>query len=350
MLDRVVRDPLPTASVRALRPLALGLSAGGVSLTPALVDAGVDPLTMDDPDARIPASLLHELWSRAEELSGDASFGLSTAGLIKPGSFDVLDYMCRNTATVGDGLRLYCQYTPLLHDQIAASVDVDQETARLRHVLVDGSILPRQYAEFIIGGLLVIIRQASNVSVRPVSVSFAHDEPADTSAHVALFGCPISFRAVENGFELRMEDFDRPVVAAQPGLLQVLERQADQLLERLPGPAPSLVGRVRAAIVKDLRSGGTTVAQVARTLGFGERTLRRRLDEEGSSYNEVLSELRMELANRYLEDLRLAIDEVAFLLGYSDRSTFIRAFRQWTGQTPAQFRKTRAASSSAAQR
>ena len=84
---------------------------------------------------------------------------------------------------------------------------------------------------------------------------------------------------------------------------------------------------------------------VARTLGFGERTLRRRLDEEGSSYHEVLSQLRMELATRYLEDERLAIDEVAFLLGYSDRTAFNRAFRQWTDRTPAQFRRERSAAS-----
>ena len=343
MLLAAVRPTSPTASVRALRPLSLGLAARGVALAPALARAGIDAATMQDPDARIPAELMHGLWREAEELSGESSFGLATASSIKPGSFDVLDYMCRNSATVGDGLRLYCRYTPLLHDQISASVEVGQDTAVLRHVLVDGGVLPRQYAEFIIASLLVIVRQASDHVVQPVSVQFAHDEPDDISPHAALFGCPISFRANRNGFELSLEDFDRPLVAAQPGLLQVLERQAESLLEKSPRSAPSLIGRVRAAIVKDLRRGGTTAARVARTLGIGERTLRRRLDDEGSSYQAVLSELRMGLATRYLEDERLAIDEVAFLLGYSDRTAFNRAFRQWTDRTPAQFRRERSA-------
>ncbi|MBV1861971.1 MAG: AraC family transcriptional regulator [Nannocystaceae bacterium] len=315
----------------------------GVSLVPALVQAGIDTATLENPDARVPASLAHDLWGRAEELSGEPSFGLTTAGFIKPGSFDVLDYMCRNSASVGDGLRLYCNYTPLLHDHIEATIRVEDDVAALRHVLLDGATLPRQYAEFIIASLLVIVRQASASCVQPLAVYFAHDEPADTTSHTALFGCPVSFLSNHNGFELSLEDFERPLVAAQPGLLQVLERQAEQLLERSPRPAPSLVDRVRAAIVKDLRSGRTSIARVARSLGFGERTLRRRLDEEGSSYQEVLGELRMELASRYLEDERLAIDEVAFLLGYSDRSAFIRAFRHWTDRTPAQFRKDRVA-------
>lgn len=343
MLVRVVSSSSATASVRALRPLSLGLAARGVSLEPALAHAGIDAATLEDPDARIPVSLAHNLWSRAEELSGEPSFGLTTAGFIKPGSFDVLDYMCRNSATVGEGLRLYCTYTPLLHDQIDARIEVENDVATLRHVLTDGAILPGQYAEFIIASLLVIVRQASAYSVQPLAVHFAHDEPSDTAPHAALFQCPVSFRSSRNGFELSREDFDRPLVAAQPGLLQVLERQAEQLLERSPRPAPSLISRVRAAIVKDLRSGRTTAAGVARSLGFGERTLRRRLDDEGASYQGVLAELRMELANRYLEDERLAIDEVAFLLGYSERSAFIRAFRHWTERTPAQFRKERAA-------
>lgn len=327
--------------MRALRPLSLGLAARGVSLAPALAQAGIETATLEDPDARIPASLVHGLWRRAEELSGEPSFGLTTAGFIKPGSFDVLDYMCRNSASVGEGLRLYCTYTPLLHDQIEATVEVENDVAVLRHVLCDGGVLPRQYAEFIIASLMVIMRQASAHPVQPIAVHFAHEEPSDTASHAEFFQCPVSFLSGQNGFELSREDFERPLVAAQPGLLQVLERQAEQLLERSPKPAPDLIGRVRAAIVKDLRSGRTTVARVARSLGFGERTLRRRLDEEGSSYHQVLLELRMELASRYLEDERLAIDEVAFLLGYSERSAFIRAFRHWTDQTPAQFRKER---------
>lgn len=323
--------------------MSLGLAARSVSLAPALAHAGVDAATLEDPDARIPASLAHELWSRAEELSGESCFGLNTAGFIKPGSFDVLDYMCRNSASVGEGLRLYCTYTPLLHDQIEATIEVENDVAVLRHVLSDGDILPRQYAEFIIASLLMIVRQASAHTVRPLGVHFAHEEPSDTTPHAAFFQCPVSFRSNRNGFELSREDFERPLVEAQPGLLQVLERQAELLLERSPRPAPSLIGRVRAALVKDLRSGRTTATRVARSLGFGERTLRRRLDEEGTSYHEVLTELRRELASRYLEDERLAIDEVAFLLGYSDRSAFIRAFRHWTNRTPAQFRKERVA-------
>ncbi len=344
ILAAAVPASRPTASVRALRPLSLGLAARGVSLAPALARAGIDAATMEDPDARIPAELVHELWREAEELSGEAAFGIATAGLIKPGSFDVLDYMCRNSPTVGEGLRLYCRYTPLLHDQISASVQEGPDTAVLRHVLVDGAVLPRQYAEFIIASLLVIVRQASGHDVRPVSVQFAHDEPDDTGPHAALLRCPITFRANRNGFELRKDDFERPLVAAQPGLLQVLERQAEQLLEKSPRATPSFVGRVRAAIVQDLRCGGTSAARVARALGVGERTLRRRLDEEGSGYHDVLSQLRMELATRYLQDERLAIDEVALLLGYSDRTAFNRAFRQWTDRTPTQFRRERTAS------
>ena len=332
---------IPTASLRTLRPLALGLKARGVDIVPVFTAGGVDPEALSDPDARVPAAETHALWAEAERLCGDRFFGVHTAQLIRPGSFDVLDYVCRNCATVGAGLQLYCRYTPLLHDQIVASVDAASESAWLRHVLDDGSVLPRQYAEFIIASLLVIVRQASGVDVVPRGVSFLHAEPADTSELHTFFRCPIEFDATHNGMELSRADFDRPLLQAQPGLLEVLERHAEHLLQKSSRPS-GLVAQVRASIVSQLKAGSVSAGGVAKSLAMSERTLRRRLDAEDTTYQRLLDEVRTELATRYLEERQIAIDEVALLLGFSDRSSFVRAFRQWTGRTPADFRQQRA--------
>lgn len=329
---------IPTASLRTIRPLVAGLRARNVDLE-TILDGAVDAKLLDDPDARVPAATVHQLWRRAEELSGDSAFGVRTAGAIQPGSFDVLDYACRNCSTVAAGLRLYARYTPLLHDQIRASVVAAPDAARLEHVLDDGSALPRQYAEFIIASLVVIVRQASGADVAPRYVEFIHAAPDDVSVHREFFGCPVRFGSPSSGFGLNRVDFDRPLVRAQPGLLAVLERHAERLLAESAKP-DSLVSQVRSAIIEHLRSGSLSATEVGRSLGMSDRTLRRRLDADGTTYQHLLADVRQELALRYLEEKHVSIDEVGLLLGFADRSAFVRAFRQWTGKTPAELRRT----------
>lgn len=330
------------ASLRTLRPLAAGLVARGLDVDTLLHEAGVDPEWLRDPDARVPASVVHGLWRRAEDVSGDHNFGLRTAMGIRPGSFDVLDYVCRNCASVEDGLALYCRFTPLLHDAIRATVVEEPGVVRLRHVLVDGTTLPRQYAEFIMGSLIVIARQATGHQIVPQSVHFIHSRPRDVSLHREFFRCPVEFAADSNGFVLQQVDAERPLLDAQPGLLAVLEQHAEHLLEKYPRPE-SFVAHVRAAIVVELRTGSITASAVAKRLGISERTLRRRLDTDETTYQQQLADLRTELAVRYMGEENLSIDEVALLLGFSDRTAFIRAFRRWTGRSPTEFRQRLAA-------
>jgi AraC-like DNA-binding protein len=335
-------SPVMRASLRTLRPLAAGLSARKIDPAKVLRESGVDPALLRDADARIAASTVHALWRRVDELSGDPHFGLRTAMGIHPGSFDVLDYVCRNCATVADGLALYCRYTPLLHDAIQAVVELDDDELRFRHTLTDGTALPRQYAEFIIGSVLVIVRQASGHQVIPKAVYFIHPRPADIAPHRELFRGPITFGAGYNGFTLSRTDAERPLMDAQPGLFEVLEQHAEHLLAKHPRP-DSFVAQVRAAILSELRTGSISVSTVARRLGTSERTLRRRLDADETTYQEQLAELRMNLATRYMAEEQLSVDEIALLLGFSDRTSFIRAFRRWTGRSPTEFRQGLAA-------
>ncbi|MEM6995318.1 MAG: AraC family transcriptional regulator [Myxococcota bacterium] len=332
--------PVVLASARTLRPLLAGLTAQGIDVAPVFAAQGIDPAALADPDARVPARAVHELWRRSAELSNNPDFGLALSQHVQPGSFDVLDYLGRNAANVGAGLQQYCRYTQLLHDGIRATVEEGEDTVRLRHVLSDGTVLPRQYAEFIVATILAIARQASGERIIPVRVHFLHSEPEDLTQHRAIFGCPVRFASDSNGFELHRSDYDRPLRRAEEKLFRVLEQHAEHLLEKLPRPS-SLVAQVRSAIVHDLGSGNLSSRLVAQSLGTSERTLRRRLDAEGTSYQQILTELRTELAIRYMDERDISTDEVALLLGFSDRTAFNRAFRQWTGRSPAEFRSQR---------
>lgn len=130
----------------------------------------------------------------------------------------------------------------------------------------------------------------------------------------------------------------QPIVGADEVLLHILEQHAQLLLEQSPGE-DELYSRVEQAVAQSLHGGQPRVTQVARSLGMGERTLQRRLSERGLTFNDVVDQVRERLARQNVARDGVTLTEVAFLLGYSESSAFIRAFRRWTGETPRAYRK-----------
>jgi AraC-like DNA-binding protein len=123
-------------------------------------------------------------------------------------------------------------------------------------------------------------------------------------------------------------------------LSRVVEHHAEALLAARPEPHEAVIQRVRRHLVAALHETGAeaTLSAVATKLHMSVRSLQRRLSDEGSTFDDVLEDTRRDLALRYLSDSKIAIAEVAYLLGYSEPSAFHRAFKRWTGKTPAQAR------------
>jgi AraC-like DNA-binding protein len=129
-----------------------------------------------------------------------------------------------------------------------------------------------------------------------------------------------------------------PVVGGDRKLCAILEKQALELLDDLPRVG-ELSRRVQEAISAELRGGNPSAENVAEKLGVHPRTLSRRLQAEGTSHQQLLDQLRFELAERYLRERGLSIGEVAYLLGYADTSSFNKAFKRWTGSAPKRYRQ-----------
>jgi AraC-like DNA-binding protein len=172
-----------------------------------------------------------------------------------------------------------------------------------------------------------------------LEVTFQHP-PAPESALSELkelLACPVRFNAEATRLTLRGSILDCPLRAPNPGLFDYLGRHAAELQRRVQSAA-TVSARVRELVAAHVREGEPAQASVARRLGMSERTLQRRLNDEGVAFATLVEEVRAELARLYLGDPKLAVFEVAFLLGYSEPSAFNRAFRRWTGMSPSQFR------------
>jgi AraC-like DNA-binding protein len=171
----------------------------------------------------------------------------------------------------------------------------------------------------------------------PARVCFAHEAPGDTGEHDRVFRGPVSFSTGRLEMHVPNRVLDLPNPRANEGLLNVLDRYAEGLLEKLPR-AVTFSERVRARLLEELKGGAPTAESLARSMRMSVRSLHRGLRSEGRTFREILEQLRHETAVALLTDDRASIAEVGFLLGFSELSSFYRAFRRWTGKTPAEFR------------
>ncbi|MBZ4421892.1 AraC family transcriptional regulator [Myxococcus sp. RHSTA-1-4] len=302
---------------------------------------GFDAASAEDPDARIPLSLEGALWDEAARLSGDDAFGLHAAELLKPGAFDVLDYAVRTAPTLRQALERLARYNRLEHDAAVFTLHDQGDRTRVEHTLRGGVGQSRHAAEFTLASHVIIGSQITGTRLAPSAVEFRHARPASLTEHLRLFGVEPRFSTAVNAIEWDRMMLERPVLAADPALSRIVERQAQALLAARPEPVASHAERVRQLLTTALAQGGgeATLKSMAARLKMSERSLQRRLTQEGVTFDELLDRLRHELSLRYLADPKIAISEVAYLLGYSEPSPFHRAFRRWTGATPSDVRR-----------
>jgi AraC-like DNA-binding protein len=251
---------------------------------------------------------------------------------------DVQGYAALSSATLGEAMQRASRLHRLNHDTAQVGLFVEGQRAIWRHELPGGLPLPRHAAEFVIALTLVVARQITGIALQPLVVQFHHPEPNRTEEHSRLFQSKVLFSQEHTALVFSLETLSVPCKKADPALLLVLERHAKDLLDRLP-KTNSLVDRVQALLASELHGGDPSAEHIAGKLKMGVRTLSRRLQDAGTSHKLLLDALRKELCTRYLEDRRLGIAEVTFLLGFSDTSSFHRAFKRWHDKTPAEYRK-----------
>jgi len=226
--------------------------------------------------------------------------------------------------------------TPLLWDNVECDLESDGEVAFIRCRTGSNPQASRFTTEYAVGLTVTMSRVLGAGRSDPLEARFSYSAPVYAEEYERILRLPIRFDAGEDGvlFPISMMDSLNP--SADAALRQLLQRYAAEQLAKIPTSA-RFSQRVRACIRSMLPLGSLTADTVAAQFRMSERTLRRRLQEETTSYQGILDDVRAELARHYLTQEKRGIDEVAFLLGFSDQSAFSKAFRRWIGQTPADF-------------
>lgn len=329
-------DPRGLLPALTLQLQLQGLSSLG--LDTQRVRERVGPLP-EAPDALVPRQAYLDMWDEAERLFGQPGLPSALATAIPFGAFGALDYLVGSANTIAA-----CCESALLHFSMVAS-DVWLEHEELE----DGAHLLRARGEegmqavaleFTIASIVKLLRFVSDGRFDPLRIGLPVPRPAADPVRERLYGATVTYDYPCAEILISRETWRCEVANADPYLHTTLKRVAAQLQLIQPGDT-GLERALRARLRASLSQGRAAPGRMAALLGLSERTLQRRLAENGLSFSDVLEDFRREESIRLLCDPSLHLVEIATRLGYSEQTSFTRAFRRWTGSTPGAWRANR---------
>lgn len=336
-------DSLGYTSVPALLKYLRHAEHLGLDVAAALDAAGIRAEELADNGKRMPSEAHERLLQHLMAVSDDPLFGLHSARFVQPGSWSVLGYITMNCATLGEAMSRIVPYEKLVGDMGTSRMEAAGDHIRLiwncRH---EAPEIRRHMVENVLASWLLYARWIADMERSPHEVWFEHAQPAGTRLedYEEVFGCPIRFDQACNALLVPMEYLGVPLRQADANLLRTLEEHALALMAGLDQDEP-LPQRVKNALRLLLKDGLPRKERVAEKFHMTVRTLQRHLQQAGTSYQQILDELRQELAEHYLLRSDLAIQDIASYLGFTESRSFHRSFKTWTGQTPGEYREAK---------
>ncbi|MEM1030342.1 MAG: AraC family transcriptional regulator ligand-binding domain-containing protein [Myxococcota bacterium] len=277
------------------------------------------------------------LWRAIMANGDDLLRPLRLGSRLPLGAYGVVDYLTGACPDAGTALEELSRYFGLITPFFTWTVEGEAEPPRVTLLARVGGPEERLVFEpWILGVTVARLQSVVAGGFELLRVELSMPEPTDRAEADAFFGTRVRFGADRALLVVSRASWQAPLSRREPRLRDVLARHADALLRQVrpdDGLAP-----VRKAIQNQLPQGPPTLGGVAKALAKSSRTLQRRLSEAGTSFQTLVDEERNAAARAYLADPRLGLDEVAFLLGFSEASAFSRAFKRWTGMSPTQYR------------
>ena len=296
----------------------------------------IDLSLRNDPNARIKYRDLEKVWRATFEQSSDECLGLKLADYWHPSHLGALGYAWLSSTTLQEAFSRLERYVHMITSRISIRSQTSDD--RVSVVIERRDIQPNLY--FLMDGMMAVIikmcRLNAGESMSPQAIRFVHPEPGCIRQFEQYFGCPLKFNAADNRVDFAPAVLEKRLTGANPIIAEASDRIIIDYLSHIDDA--NVVDRVKAEIINQLPSGNMTDGSVASALHKSTRTMQRELGELDTTFSAILNEARHDLALKYIRDSRLTLTEIAFMLGFSESSSFSRAFKRWTGSTPSQKR------------
>lgn len=302
----------------------------------ALASLGINPRGLGEPGSTVSYAAMGRLFTRCVALSGCPHFGLLAGARVGLSSLGAVGFLVRHSPDVGTALRNLIAFMRQNQRGAVPTFRTDGDSAKLGYLIYLRDI---ESTEQIYDGALAccgnILRELCGPAFRPSRVVLSRARPADPLPYDQIFAAPVHFETGEDSIAFPAAWLAQPVPRADPMLYRVLLAQVQ---DGEPGVASGFVATLRGVLRARLIAGRCSADEVARLFGCHRRTLHRRLQAEGLTFEGLVEAVRYELAREFLGDARNSLGQIASTLGYADTSAFSRAFRRWSATTPTRWR------------
>ncbi len=300
--------------------------------------AGINPALLHKSDSRISISHVDELWRLVVDLLDDPCFGIKMADNWHPSYVGALGYAWCASSTLRTALNRALRYIHVVSEDLNIKLAETPRGLRVTADLENSVFTLPQHHDVVLAVLMHMCRFNFGDDLHPTEVCLAHDEPECSSVMDDFFQTPIQYNTDESSITLAIKDVDS-VLSTGNRQLALLHDEflMKYLIEIKKG---DIVQQIQSVIIDNLPSGKVTDNMIARELNLSERSLQRKLKENGTTFRSVLENVREMAAIQYIKNPVNTMSDIAFLLGFSEQSAFSRAFKKWTGTSPVKYRNS----------
>ena len=339
-----------SSAIDLVRGIKARLAARGLDVEAFSRQAGLDESDCMADDALTLSDKVSHLWDIVTQASGDPLLGLKAALPQPLDKSGLMGHIMRASPDVKTAIENLVRYTPLVSPTVHSTIEQAGGVTRVCLHLPGGQRrVPQQHYDFVWCLVLRTLRNAAGKeNLKPLQVNYAYPAPTDLRPYEEAFGCPVRFGAGINSMEFADADLAIPIGTENPMAADWALRMLADLaqaqrnwtlrmlakLEKAPQPERSFSKRVQGQLTGMLAHGEPLREEVAKRLMMSERTLQRRLAEEGTNFTQLVDDTRREMAYQYLKKGDLSLKKLSFQLGFSDPSAFCRACRRWFGRSP----------------
>ena len=332
---------LPSTLSSIVLLITKALDADGIDSNQVLVRAGLNPAQLNDPNARYSYPAVTHLWKMATKVSGDPCFGFRAASYWHPTTLHALGYTWLASDTLGDALERAARYVRIANTALTAvfeETDIGYRFSTSMDKYWRGIEPADEAIDASVALILDMCRSCYGADLNPILIEVHRPKVTKCAKqYEQLFKSPIHFSSSRNAIYFDKDDITQRLPTANAEMARANEKIIVDYLARLD--KSNITTQVKSKLLELLPSGHSTEEAVIQALHLSQRTLQRKLKEEGTTFKELLDETRRELAKEYVNDTSLSFSEITYLLGFSEQSNFTRAFKRWQGKSPSAYRE-----------
>ncbi len=298
---------------------------------------GIDETKIGKPDIRITMNQFQLLWELAIEHSGNKALGLQLRTVFGTNIMHFVSILARNSVTLHEAVSHWCRFAPLICESVRVTMRREGDMYMVTFANLYSEFQCVSLVEHDFTSMLYFARKFTGKKVDPVEVHFQHAEPAYRDLYEAYFKCPVRFNQAENAFFFCEKTMNTMSVTPNLHLQSVLKKHAETQIRHYSGKE-DLIREVEEFIHIHLPRGEMDISSVCNSLNMSRSTLYRKLKDQGLTFSKLLRKIRKRLAITYLKQ-EMNADQIAYLLGFTEPSTFRHAFKRWFGKSPGEIRK-----------